>query len=233
MTGKVTEEMLKRCLPKGMKLSITDELLSGINKSMGSSLDLVNFRDNLLGYTHVLKDGRFKLENYIDAVKYVSYKLLGSSNVEAYTKVFPDRFQRFVDEGVGENTIASYISSYNKNKLVNLVLAQTMVPVHVLNADLHQRAINAQAELMLSAKSEKVRCDAANSLLTHLKVPEVAKIELDIGIKEDKVIDELRRSTMDLVAQQRKAIEIGMASVEEIAHSTIISEKVIEGEVLN
>jgi hypothetical protein len=36
-------------------------------------------------------------------------------------------------------------------------MAQTLVPSYVLNADLYQKALNTSAELMISAKSEKVR----------------------------------------------------------------------------
>ena len=150
-----------------------------------------NYRENLLSYTSVLADGKYKIGDYINAVKYVSYKLLGSSNIEAYSKTFPDRFQRLVQEGADDKTISSYSTAYNKNKLVNLIFEQTLVPSHILNADLYQKALNVQAQLMISAASEKVRSDAANSLLTHLKMPETTKIELDVGIKVDKSIEDL------------------------------------------
>jgi len=65
------------------------------------------FRDNLISYTGVLQDGKYKVTDYINAVKYVSYKLLGASNSEAYQKTFPDRWQRLVDEGADSKTISS------------------------------------------------------------------------------------------------------------------------------
>ena len=63
------------------------------------------------------------------------------------------------------------MTSYNKNKLVNLILEQSMIPSWVLNQDMYQKALNVQCELMLTANSEKVS-DAANSILTHLKPPQ-------------------------------------------------------------
>jgi hypothetical protein len=82
--------------------------------------------------------------------------------------------------------------------------------------------LNVQAELMLTAKSEKVRSDAANSLLTHLKVPETKKIELDLGVKQDKGIDDLRAATLKLVQQQKEMMTIGSINAEDVANSSII-----------
>ena len=96
-----------------------------------------------------------------------------------------------------------------------------MVPTHVLNADVFQKAINVQADLMLNAKSEKVRTDAANSLLNHLKRPEASKIELNVGLQEGGVISELREITSKLAAKQRQLIEGGSYSAQEIAHSKL------------
>ena len=230
-SGKeLTLDQFKRVMPIRLKNSLTEEILDNVNGLMNDPFLRDNYRDNLLSYTSVLKEGKFKLESYLDAVRYISFKLLGSSNIEAYTRTFPDRYQRFLDTNVCDKDIASYVSAFNKNKLVNLIYEQTLIPSHILNADMYQKALNAQSDLMMNAKSEKVRSDAANSILTHLKRPETTKIELDIGIKEDSAIRELKATTLELVAQQREMIKAGANSVEEIAHSKL---KVIEGEVID
>ena len=74
---------------------------------------------------------------------------------------------------------------------------------------------------MSNAKSEKVRCDAANSLLTHLKMPETQKVELDIKVAEDSSIAALRASTLALSRQQRLMIEAGAMNSQEVAHSRL------------
>lgn len=114
------------------------------------------------------------------------------------------------------------MTAYNKSKLVNLIFEQTLIPSYVLNQDLYQKALNVQAELMISAKSEKVRCDAANSLLSHLKMPETQKVELNLGIKEDSSIAALRQATMELVRQQRLMVEAGAMNAQEVAHSKVV-----------
>ena len=231
-SSDLTAEQFQRVLPKKMRSNINPEMVDTINGLIQDPFIKETYRDNLLSYTSVMQDGRFKMWQYIDAVRYVSFKLLGASNIEAYTKTFPDRYQGFVDSQTTSKDIASYVSSYNKNKLVNLVMEQTLVPTCILNADMYQNALNVQADLMLNANSEKVRSDAANSLLTHLKMPETQKIELDITTKEDSAVSELREATLHLVAQQRRMIEANAMSAQEVAHSSL-KLKVIEGEVLD
>jgi hypothetical protein len=225
----LTEDQFKRVLPKQLRNNLRPEMMDSINKLLASPNGLENYRENLLGYVNVLKDGKFQMHQYIDAVRYVSFKLQGDSNIKAYMKTFPDRYNKFVMDGTTERDIASYVTAYNKNKLVNLIFEQTLVPSHVLNADLYQKALNVQADLMMNANSEKVRCDAANSILVQLKMPETKKLELNIGLKEDSTLDELRATTLELVAQQRAMIQANAMSVKDVAHSKLL----IEGEVLD
>lgn len=218
----LTIDQFKQALPDKVKKSINQELIDQINGTLSDPEMFESYRENLLSYTKVMADGRFKVDSYVQAVKYVSHKLMGCTNIEAYTKTFPDKYARFVAQGVQAKDIASYVTAYNKSKLVNLIFEQTLIPSYVLNQDLYQKALNVQAELMVNSGSDKVRCDAANSLLTHLKMPETQKVELEIGVKEDSSIAQLRQATLELARQQRLAMEAGAMNAQEVAHAKII-----------
>ena len=227
---QLTVEQFQRVLPKQVKAKLTPEMIKNINGVLSDPGIRDNYRDNLLSYTNVMQDGKYKIQSYIDAVRYVSHKLMGSSNVEAYTKTFPNRYQRVVTENkhlepeaIGK-ILSSYVAAYNKTKLVVKVFEQTLVPSHILNADMYQKALNRQAYLMTHANSEKVQSDAANSLLTHLKMPEVNKIELDIGLKQDKSLDMLRAATVELAKAQQTSIQNKDRTAHDIAQSDIIVE---------
>ena len=224
----LTLDQFQLALPDKVKKSINQELIDQINNTLSDPEMFESYRDNLISYTKVMADGKFKVTQYIDAVRYVSFKLMGCTNIEAYTKTFPDKYQRFIQQGVQAKDIASYVTAYNKSKLVNLIFEQTLIPSHVLNQDLYQRALNVQADLMINAKSEKVRCDAANSLLTQLKTPEVKKVELDIGVKEDSSIAALRATTLELARQQRLMVESGAMNAQDVAHGKLIIEGTAE-----
>lgn len=217
----LTIEEFRQVLPDKMKKSISQQLIDQINTTLSNPEEFENYRNNLVGYTSVMKDGKFKIEQYLDAVRYVSFKLLGATNIEAYMKTFPDKYNKFVADGVTAKDIASYVTAYNKGKLVNLIFEQTLVPVHVMNMDMYQRALNEQMVLGLTAKSEKVRSDALNSVMTQLRPPDVKKIEMDIGVREDQSLNVLKNSMMELVAEQRKALQAGVMDVQQVAHQRL------------
>jgi hypothetical protein len=233
MTNKLTRKQFEKALPKHARGALTDQMIDKINELLETSELRENYRENLLSYTSVLMEGRYLLKSYLDAVKYVSHKLLGCTNTDAYIKTFPERYSELLAQGKDAKNISNYVHAYNKNKLVNLVLEQTMIPTYILNADLHQKALNVQADLMMNAESEKVRTDAANSILTHLKVPEKNKMELEVSLKPDGVIDDLNRSTQALVEQQKRMLESGSMNAQQLAHTPLqIKEKVVEGEIV-
>lgn len=229
----ITEEELKNALPNKLKSTLNPALVHNLNTALTDEVVAENIRDNIIGYTSVLKDGRFKLEDYLNAVKYVSYKLLGDSNEAAYGKTFPIRYQTLLAKGADKKTISSYTTAYNKNKLVNLIYEQTLIPTHILNADVYQKAINTQALLMVSAKSEKVRSDAANSILNHLKAPEKSEIELKVTHGQGSVMEDLRAATQTLVNQQLAAIQEGSISAKQIAKQSIHSVTIEDGEIVD
>lgn len=228
MSDVLTVEQFQLALPEKVKKSVNQALIDQVNKTLSEPELYEQYRENLLSYAKVMQDGRFKVQEYVAAVKYVSHKIMGATNIEAYTKTFPDRMAKHTANGTSGKDIASYVTAYNKSKLVNLIFEQTMVPFWVLNQDMYQKALNVQADLMVNANSEKVRAEAANSLLTHLKPPEIKKVELDIGIKEDSSIAELRRATLELARQQREAIAAGAVTARETAQSRIIEAEVRE-----
>jgi hypothetical protein len=229
MSDLLSEAEFKQVMPTTMRKNISVELMKQINTTISDPIILETFRDNLLGFASVMQQGKFKMPNYICAVKYVSFKMMGDTNKDAYVKTFPSKYQKFLNDGVHEKDIASYSTAYNKSKLVNLIFEQSMIPTHVLNAPLFQSALNVQAALMMDKDvSPKVRSDAADSLLTHLKPPKVKKMELDISLKEDDSIKALRETTTALARQQRLMIEDGSASVGSVAASTLVQAEEIE-----
>ena len=217
--------MLIGSLPdKRFRKHVTDDVVDLVNSEPNSELRRV-FRDNILSYASALTTGKYSVAAYVNAVKFVSLKLMGDKSSTAYSKVFPDRYQNLVDKGTSASQIASFADNYGKNALITKIMEQTLVPTHILNAGVYQEAINVQADLMQNAKSEMVRQKAAESLITNLKAPDIAKVEIDVNYSND-VIDDLRATTKALAKQQLQMILNGQASAKEVAHSDIIAKKV-------
>ena len=225
----ITIEQLKQIIPARQKQNITQEFVDELNHIIEEPEYREQFRENIIGYADVLNDPNTSLKGYIRAVKYVSFKIMGFSNQNSWIRTFPERFQRLVDEEKPEAYVRSLVCAYNKGKLVNQILEQTLVPTWVLNNDKFQAAINTQALLMTTpGVSDKVKCDAANSLLTHLKRPEAAKLEIDIGIKDNDSIGELRREVDRLGEAQKEAIRSRTFNAQDIAESDVVDGEVID-----
>jgi hypothetical protein len=216
----LTPKDIADALPKHLKSAATQELANKVNGISSDPEIAQHIRDNFVSYTGVLTEGKFRTEDYLNAVTYVSYKLMGYTNQESYRRTFPQRYQDLVAKGHSEKDISAYVAAVHKGKLVNLIMEQTLVPAWVLNQDYYQKAINVQAELMMTANSEKVRCEAANSLLTHLKKPETKQVELSVSQKEPEGMKELNDMLTSMAEQQRQLIEQGVPT-QAIAHQKL------------
>ncbi len=76
--SKLTVDQFRTALPTQMKKVVTPELMDSINGMMAAEPEIQEaYRDNLLSYTHVMRDGKFKMEQYLSAVRYVSHKIMG------------------------------------------------------------------------------------------------------------------------------------------------------------
>lgn len=220
----LTVNQVITALPASLKSAVTQSLVDKINNVVTDPLVAEEIKNNFISYTGVLKDGKFKTEDYLNAVTYVSFKLMGLSNQDAYFRTFPQRHAALVARGTTTKDISAYVSAFNRGKLVNLILEQTLVPTWVLNQDVYQKAINTQAELMISAQSELVRSNAANSILTHLAKPKEAGPLINLDMRENSGMNELRDMLTSLAKQQRDLIQGGVPTKQ------IAEQRLIEGE---
>lgn len=221
----LTLDVVKKAVPAKLKDSIEQSFVDKLNNLANDPIVADQIRSNFISYAHVINDGKFNIEEYLAAVKYVSFKLMGLTNVDSYARTFPQRYAGLLARGTSQKDIASYVSAYNRGKLVNLILEQTLVPSWVLNQDIYQKAINTQAELMNNAKSERVKCMAADSILKALAKPEAAGPLVNIDMKETSGINELKQALVELAANQKKSIEKGLFTPKTIVEAEIINEQ--------
>ena len=212
-------------VPRQHKSKITQEFVDTLNGMVKDPIMAEVYQKNVITYADVLRDGRFKLTDYFNAVMYVSYKMMGLGNLAAYQKVFPDKCKDMVARNMPQKDMQAYAAMFNKNKLVTLIYEQTLIPDHIMYASVRHRAIAAQANL-LNSSNEHVVQKAADSLMNHLKAPESAKISIEMGAKDSGVLSDLTNALNVLSRKQSDAIAVGSHSVKEIAHS-----RIIEGEL--
>lgn len=218
---QITLDEVITALPANLKKAATQELVNDLNAITNDPLVAENIRNNFVSYTSVMKDGKYKVADYLKAVAFVSFKLMGDSNKEAWCKTFPDRHAILVGRGSNEKTISAHVAAYAKGQLISKITEQSMVPSWVLNQDIFQKAINVQADLMQNATSEKVRVEAANSILTHLKRPDPVKGQIDLNVNDTTGMNELKNLLGELARQQVDSMQKG-TPIKQITDSVIV-----------
>lgn len=243
-TPEVTIEDLRKAFPLKARKFASREFLDLVNEMVKDPDFGEVFRQNIFAYSSVIQkeEARYNTpQEYLNAVKYCTFRIAGLAKNKAYALTFPDRFQKYyldVQTSSPEektrlnNVLATRVTSYNQSKLVNQIMAQALIPTWIINQDVYQEAINVQVDLMRNAKSEMVRMKAADSLLDKLKRPEAVKqAEVQITLSGDNQIEALKKSLMELAQGQKKLIEEGMDT--HIITDQTLKTEVIDAEVID
>lgn len=205
----LTVELVRECMPRHLTSSATQELTDKLNSISTDPMFGRMIRENFISYSRVLGEGKFKAEEYLRAVIYVSYKLMGYNNDDAYIRTFPDRFQDMTERGIDRQTRSAYVAAYHRGKLVNLIMEQALIPAHVLFQDIHIESITTLASLMRTSGSERIQMESAQSLMLQLKPPETKEVNLNIRTAESEGMAELKGLLQGLAGRQVEAIQSG------------------------
>ena len=210
----ITVQSLKQALPATSKLTVSQSLVDQLNAVTSDPLLAEHIRNNFVTYNTVMQDGKYTAEEYVNAITYCTYKIMGLTNKDAYINTFPQRHQQLVARGASAKDISAYVAAYHKGKLVMAILDQAHIPMWLLNQDNYQKAINVQVDLMKNAQSELVRTQAANSILTHLAKPKDAVPQVAIQINQNTGMNELLDTLAALAEKQVNMIDQGVTAKE-------------------
>lgn len=225
----ITVEQLELALGSKRNWAST-ELVTTLNAIESDGADLV--RENWLTHANILREGTYSMDQYTTAIKYVSLKQMGHTNAQAYSVALADRYQELVAKGYDDQRISSHVAAYHKGALVQKLLSQSTIPLYMLYQDEAHKAIKVLVKVMTDeggypgAPSARTRAEAADKLLNHVKRPEAAKIELEVGQKATDGMTELTMMMRDLAQRQLKEIEAG-GSVRTVANLPIVKQPLL------
>lgn len=212
----LTIQEVTAAVPANLKASVTQSLVDTLNNLQHDPDVAEAIRDNFITHAGVIRDGKYKVQDYLNAVTYVMYKHMDYSNLDAWKATFPQRYAALAAQGKTKKEMSSHVSMYAKGQLVNKVLEQSMVETWLLNRDLEQKAINKLASLMETAQSEKVQCDAALGLASLLAKPKVNGPAIQIDINENSGMNELTATLERLAQQQLANLRDGTSNIKDI-----------------
>jgi hypothetical protein len=77
---EINIDVLKKSTPKHLRSFITDDLVDMLNNSKIDDTVIEEYKENFISYMSVLTEGKYKITDYLNAIKYVTYKMLGRTN---------------------------------------------------------------------------------------------------------------------------------------------------------
>ena len=233
----ITREKLKKFLPKGTAVQVTDEILelvAGMEDSTGLPQNLLE--EDLMSYMHLLGKGT-GMKELINAIKYCNLKR-NRTNKEAWAIVFPAKHDELVAAG---KPVDSFVSMYNSSRLVVAIDKEMLVPAYIQYSAYHHAAINKQYRLMNGDDgqggqvSAMVMHLAAKELAVITKMPEEKSIELKIGMSDAAAAaqQEMNNNLAMIVANQAAMFASGMhpAEIQKIHSKQIIEESVVDADL--
>jgi len=204
-------------LPRNRR-KLSDEALSELKYIIEKEPELF---EDVISYTKVISEGKYSIVEYVNAVRYVTYQMMGYTNRQSYLKIFTDK------ANIDRDTIDKFVNKYNKSKLVLELQKIATVPLYLTHHHLLNKAVAKQAEL-LDAKSEMVQHLAAKELCNLLAPPEENHMSIDVNIKKDTTVQDLESTLFKLAEKQVELIGSGKSTNKDIAEMNIIDAVVEE-----
>lgn len=232
-------EDLQNAMPT-RKGSITQEVVDVINRIQNEpEFQGESLMQTMITYQSVLKNAKVGIKEYISAIRFCAYLISMDDNyTEAYKRTFYDR--KFVqdrldmptsDSRYGELTSAA--SRYRRSKLVVDILTLSSVPLELLFTGARHQALGVLTTVMMTAKLDRDKINAAKELLAATKGPDNVKMELEVGPNSNAVTmqNQLLAQLSEISAVQYRRLTAGesISSVQRVGITTDFTEADVDG----
>ena len=216
----ITAAKIKRALPKGSSISVTDEIVRSI-QAMGEESDLPQnlLEEDFMTYLQLITRTKgLGIQHLINAIKYCNLKRT-RSNVKAWSVTFPKKYDRLVEAG---KAIDNHVSMYEKSFLVQEIDKEMAVPVHFQYAWAFHKLAQQNIRIAMGDAgvdedgnrrkvSAMVMQQACRSGMEMFRAPETAKIDITISANDAmlEAQNEMNNHLEDLVKSHANAFRKG------------------------
>ncbi len=238
----ITEDAIRKLLPKGTHMKVTDEVMKMIhNMEEDSGLPQELLEEDLMSYMYLVGNSKGNsVKDLVNAVKYCNLKR-NYGNKEAWSIVFPERYNRLVDLN---KQVDNHVSMYNSSKLVVAIDTEMLIPVSFTYSSHFHAAVKELYKIGVQGKGGKntdgkemtvtpmVRVQALKELTTITKPMEEQKVSLSVKPSEAamSIQAEMNDQLKAIVAHQKSRIDAG-DNVLDVQNIGISFDDIVEAEV--
>lgn len=221
--NQLSDEEYYREIGVNIKKEVKDTDKDLIEKIQEDFPDPEEFVRKLIRFSDAPKKlSKYTAKDYINAVYFCSLYAQGLSQVESYSKVFPERVAK---KSKGTSTISNSANSYFHSMMVQSVWNQVNVADHMLFIDKRFKAYNKLEQIMDDPDtSKRDAIDAAGKLANLLKPPKEAEVRLDINYQSSE-IKALEEKLSQLANNQLHQLQNGDISARDIVDVQLIERK--------
>ena len=233
-----TLEELKQLMP-AKKGVLTQDIVDMINSVQNEAeFQGESLLQTMVTYQKVLDTAKVGIKEYVNAIRFCAYLVSMDDNyTEAYKRTFCER--DFVKKRAALPTdttkyaeLTSAASRYRRSKLVVDILTASQVPLGLLYMGHQYEAVNVLYDVMHTAKYDRDKINAAKELLAAVKLPETAKVELDVNVKESTAVQQLNDQLAQLANRQMQHLQAGSVDLDDIGAMKVAGDStVVDAEV--
>lgn len=140
---------------RSLSKDASEQLVDRINTIIATDENGEFFEQSLTDYSSLIKDKKYTAEQYVNAIRYCSLKMI-MSKYKAWGRTFPDRLARLEQKALENRwdnstlikTGSAYATTYERSPLVVAIDAEMMIPSHLLYASHRNRAVEKLIDLM-------------------------------------------------------------------------------------
>ena len=160
------------------------------------------------------------------------------TNERAWSIVFPEKYDKLITE---RRFVGSHVSMYNSSEMVVEIDKLLMIPASVQYAPLFHFSVkklfdlaNGIGALPGDKVSPTVQLNATVALADIVKMPEVAKVEVDVKVNQGTIIDEYEKAIGMMAQAKLDAISnTGGAGMFHLINAPIRAKKTKEPEIID
>ena len=170
MAKELTLDIVQSQLTPTQRATVDENTVKEINKLATDPDYGEEFLNCYLDHINIYKEVKGRSHSqYLSAVKFFSLIESGNTIIDAYIKVFPERYEQRTsstsqNQKTTKEVMSGEASRYNSSKLVNEIRKVAAIPVQLIHRHILHEAILEQATLMRTARSEMVRQKAGATL---------------------------------------------------------------------
>ena len=214
----------KLAIINNRRLKFQDKEKDLITKICSEGFDEDEFVDSLIAFEDIGRTSRNSTEQYIKAVQFTTYVVMGDSYTEAFKKTHPDRAMK----ATSDENIASYASIYANGRLVKEIMQRMTLHNSMLFKDKEFKARKELFNILMDeSQSGKTRVEAGKVFLDNqYREQKDAGININMNMGGGSAIDDINQALTKLANKQKDAIEAGYMDLKEVAEAKIIEARI-------